>query len=237
VLRQEPGHEEALRVQTGLRAGTGVAESGRAEIPAQDELREALTLDAPAVAPHSLNHSAEEINATTEYVPGGFVETIGEEVETGRQPEVEEIAPEIQQETSLISDEGARAPALVLAQSEGGLALYWELPERALDECSIDRNDGRAVARIVSFAPHGPTPARQEDTIVLAETIPVQAPPGCSAGKLKLDRYGAPNAVRAALGWETEDGFLPLTVGRSVHAWQADDSGREIVARASSALL
>lgn len=241
VLKQEPGHEEALRVRAQLRAGAGAAEQESKSVPGREELREALTVEAPPVAEQPLPAPVGEIGATTEYVPGGFVETVGEEIETGRPPEVQErgaeeqgAEPELEAEPSV---EETRFPALVLVQSEGGLALYWELPERALDECSIDREDGRAVARIVSFSPHGPTPERREDTIVLAETVPVQAPVGCSAGKLKLERYGAPAAVRAALGWESEDGFLPLSVGRGVDAWRADESARDLVVRASNALF
>lgn len=291
VLKQEPGHEEALRVQAQLRAGTGISEQERREAPTREERREALTVDAPRVAPDPLQPLAPDLAATTEYVPGGFVETVGEEIETGQQPEVEDIEPEaeglqpdveeLQPEAEDLQPEaddlpsqlneqpphveeppppgedltpgveelpsesqkeappagGERIPALVLAQTDDGLAFYWELPDRTLDECSIDRNDGRAVVRIVSFSPHGKAPERREDTIVLGETIPVEAPPGCRAGKLKLGRYGAPAAVRAALGWESEDGFLPLTVGRGLGAWRADESVRDLVIRATFALF
>lgn len=260
VLRQEPEHEEALRVQAQLLAGTGVADPERRDVKTREDLREALTIEAPPIAEQPL--AAPEVAATTEYVPGGFVETVGEEVETGRQPDVElkpsvedlkphvedlkpdvkelepdvkELPPEIHQPPPPVAEE--RSPALVLLQSGDGLALYWELPDRTLDECSIDRNDGRPVARIVSFSPHGKAPERSEHTIVLAETILVEAPLGCRAGKLKLDRYGSPAAVRAALGWESEDGFLPLTVGRSVDAWRADEKGRDLVLRATEALF
>lgn len=237
VLKQEPGHEEALRVKTQLSASTGTPNQEQRDTQVREEQREALTVEAPPALEHQPTVSVDDIGATTEYVPGGFVETVGEEIETGRPPEVEERISEPQPESPPSSIEECGAPALVLTQSEGGLSLYWELPDRALDECSVDRNEGRAVARIVSFSPHGPTPERREDTIVLAETIPVDAPPGCRAGKLKLERYGVPAAVRAALGWETEDGFLPLTVGRGVEAWRADESARALVARASNALL
>lgn len=237
VLKQEPGHEEALRVRAQLGANSGLPDQAHRETPDREELREALTVEAPPVAERPSKLSVGEIGATTEYVPGGFVETVGEEVETGRQPEVEERISEPLPEVHSRAIEEYSAPALVLAQSDGGLSLYWELPDRSLDECSVDRNEGRAVARIVSFSPHGPTPERREDTIVLAETIPVDAPAGCRAGKLKLERYGVPAAVRAALGWESEDGFLPLTVGRGVEAWREDENGRALLARASSALL
>jgi hypothetical protein len=240
VLREEPEHEEALRVQAELRNGT-FAEAERRDTTTREELREALTREAPPVV-------IAEVGATTEYVPGGFVETVGEEIETGRPPIVADVSsvaeasspadatPRVEAAPEPPKPERRQSPALVLEQSTSGLAFYWELPGSALEECSIDQNDGRAVARIVSFSPHGNVPERHEETVALAETIPVDAPDGSSAGKLKLDRYGAPAAVRAALGWESEDGFLPLTVGRALASLPTDENGDDLALRAAAQL-
>ncbi len=336
VLREEPGHEEALRVQAELRSGTGAGLSQ--EQSAREFRREALTLEAPPV---------EEVSQvpppvpgeTTEYVPGGFLETTGEEIETGRPPEAAEIPPEavdvspeaadipseavdVPPEAADVPPEAADVPpeaveippaaaeipseavelppeaavaktvdqpasqtsetppleeppsfrdeeedvplsslsettlaaehepefvapsagienrsvALVVAQSEAGLAFYFELPEATLDECSVDRSDGRAVARIVSFSPHGASPERREDTVDLAETISADAPWGVRAGSLRLSRHGAPAFVRAALGWESEDGFLPFTVARNLSEVALQEGAADLHARASLAL-
>ncbi len=321
VLVQEPGHEEALRVQQELRTGTG-STAGPGNQPAQTQERElereALTREAPPVkevVPVS-EPPADLPGESTEYVPGGFVETTGEEIETGRPPVVEEVvveegvvvedmgeapgplaqeeapasserptlesgareseAPVSSERLTLESDapdsdahesldvepsegepsepssseassgeglpeedgaEEARVVALVLSQTPSGLALYWELPDATLDECSVDRHDGRAVARIVSFSPHGAAPERHEDTVILTETIPMETPSGCQAGKLTLSRHGAPSFVRAALGWESEDGFLPFTVGRSLEDWKRAEGGSALAERAATALF
>src|SRR5690606_13684928 len=172
VLAEEPGHVEALRVKaelTGADAGSRKARS--------DSFRELSTVEAPPVA--------DLPGETTEYIPGGFVETTGEEIETGRPPEVQEeiapattvqaTAPEIAAaESPTSSAEGeapqvvvSLSPILVLKQDHAGLAIYWELPDVTLEQCSIDSDEGQAVVRIVGFSPEGASPQRREDTIVL----------------------------------------------------------------------
>ncbi len=284
VLSEEPGHEEALRVQRELRAGSAGVDSVSTDAQSRERSREALTREAPPVQQRTLRAEppSDLPGETTEYVPGGFVETTGEEIETGRPPVVEEdeavfsgpaidsgatetassgtgpaesaVGGQIAAEAAPAEDATAedaiaqnepvepapsdaapieaRSVALVLSQTPSGLALYWELPDSTLDECSVDRSDGRAVARIVSFSPHGAAPERHEDTIILAETIPVAAPPGCLAGKLRLERHGTPSFVRAALGWESEDGFLPFTVGRALDEWDRVEGGELLAGRA-----
>lgn len=239
VLREEPEHEEALRVRSEL---TGDPFPG-AEASGTDPGREAVTAPAP---------SASEIpGETTEYVPGGFVETTGEEIETGQPPPVETRDPppvesgetdgaedDVTSDVASEPSDGAgtataSGPQLVLYQSSEGMVLYWELPRQTLHECSVDEDEGRGVVKIVGFSARGMSPEKQEQTVVLAETHPLDGPSGCPAGKLRLDRFAEPLAVRAALGWESPDGFLPFTVGRSLDGVRADRQLAELAARAT----
>lgn len=219
VLALEPGHEEALRVKAEL-LGTDSASS---PAPSRPEAREALTKEAPPVV---------EYPATTEYVPGGFVETTGEEIETGRPPVVEPVAEPIAEPIAEApADE--RAPALVLSQDHSGLALYWELPRAALLRCSVDEADGRAALRLVGFSATGVSPGRVDETIPLEEVMLVSDSDDLQIGRLSLAGFAAPMAVRAALGWASEDGFLPLTVGRFLEECGADRAARTLAERAA----
>lgn len=68
VLATEPDHQEALRVQHALVGGPD---------PARADAKVAAT---------ELARPTKESPATPDYIPAGFVETIGEEVETGKPP-------------------------------------------------------------------------------------------------------------------------------------------------------
>jgi hypothetical protein len=219
VLALEPGHEEALRVQAEL-LGTDSASSQAASPP--DASRDALTKEAPPVADYP---------AVTEYVPGGFVETTGEEIETGRPPVVEVIeAPAVEERAPAVEE---RAPALVLSQDQSGLGLYWELPRAALLRCSVDEADGQAALRLVGFSATGVSPGRVDETILLEEVMLLSDQDEVQVGKLSRQDFAAPMAVRAALGWASEDGFLPLTVGRFLEECGADRAARTLAERAA----
>jgi hypothetical protein len=315
VLAQEPDHEEALRVKALLLGEGPLAAPSSAighEIPKPDPRQ-------PPFRP--------DFAATTEYVPGGFLDTTGEEIQTGKPPAVEsapappvtqvtehpqtqaapseqpgaghqaaatqaapppaappqqsaapsesalpaevaefpleasepplEAAPEqgvapqhepsLQAEASAsaepesttsgvdapLSDEATAQPFLILAQKAGGLSLYWELPRVALRRCSVDEGEGTAALRLVGFSPSGPVPGRVDKTIPLGETHMLKDEADFQAGSLVLDEFGAPLAVRAALGWESEDGFLPLTVGRYLEECLGDRSIEGVADRAA----
>jgi len=273
VLRVEPEHQEALRVRREL---TGEPAPKPAE-PAVS--RTAVTAPAPPV----------EDASTPDYVPGGFVDTVGEEIRTGKPPVVEEVVTEPEEvpdvkavdepvdvvdepvdvvdepvdvvdeppataatESSPVSSEveesaaespeapvesvpasappsvDMHSPALILAQNDQELALYWELPTSALEHCGVDLSEGDAALRLVAFSPAGNTPERHERTILLsAVKNPVNtSDPFLGAGALRLPEFCEPTAVRAAIGWANEDEFLPLCVGRTVEeCGAASDTG------------
>lgn len=220
VLEEEPGHEEALRVKAELlEESEKVGGSRKAR---RENSRELSTVDAPEVAPLP--------GETTEYVPGGFVETTGEEIQTGRPPEVQTVV-----EPAPLK-EVPPAPVLVLIQTEAGLFIYWELPDATLEHCSIDPNEGQAVVRVVGFSPEGARPQRREETVVLHSTNAIESSEGVRTGKLHLNEFGDPFAVRAALGWESDAGFLPFTVGRPFASLGEDASTQALAARVAQHL-
>lgn len=279
VLREEPEHQEALRVRREL-------------------LGEKEPEPAPAAVPIE-----KEPGATPDYVPGGFVDTTGEEIRTGNPPVVqeepvldpnpaqEEAAPTVEEEpvasaaedealaageepsddepprsrvmplvdVAEVSESGsavvsavravpeplseplkadsapqtvALAPCLILKQSKKSLSLYWELPGSALEHCGVDSDEGQATVMLVAFTPSGAAPVRDEYTLELPSPEE-QDPRG--AGVKKLKELAEPSVVRAALGWESDEGFLPLCVGRSVEEWGASGESEELLARATAA--
>lgn len=233
VLKEEPDHQEALRVYAEL-----LRESGRAQ-PSQgdglnDPTREAETRAAPLVQ--------ELPGATTEYVPGGFVETTGEEVDTGKPPEValhepaaeppsaakprveNPISPPVEAEIPRAAhhegrDEAASAqssePHLLLIQSEADLTLYWELSHDSEASSSV-------LIKVVGFAPCGTSPERQEKSVAISGRV----------GHVRLTEFSSPKAVRAALGEEQEEGFVPLVVGRFIEEYAGDPSNGSLLSRA-----
>jgi hypothetical protein len=127
-------------------------------------------------------------------------------------------------------------PLLVLEQTRSGLSLYWELPRAALLRCSVDEADGKAALRLVAFSPQGPAPGRLDKTFFLEATTVVRDEPDFQAGRLSLSEFAAPLAVRVALGWQSDDGFLPLTVGRPLGDLASDPANVAAVGRATPQL-
>ncbi len=96
---------------------------------------------------------------------------------------------------------------LVMDRRRSTLSLYFELPAEVLDRCKGERAAGRAVVQVVAFSPAGEHPIRRERTLELGDK---------QKGVLRVDGFAESDAVRAALGWLTEDGFRPLAVARSL---------------------
>lgn len=81
VLATEPDHQEALRVQRAL---VGGPDSSRADAQTATS---AGSKSAPAAPVGSeLARPLKDSPTTSDYMPTGFVETIGEEIETGKPP-------------------------------------------------------------------------------------------------------------------------------------------------------
>jgi len=249
VLIEEPEHDEARRVWIEL--------SGGAPLPVGVK---PPSSPRPPSAPATLN--VPSTGETPDYVPGGFVETTGEAVESEEPPEVLEKegsgdvsvavspppAPSVPLESSAEVDlelssnthapqEGV-SPALVLVSEPGRVFLYWELPLRALEECGVDVNEGAAHLRLVALVPRGATPERFERSIPLSYGHEVANADLVhrGAGWLSVDDLPPGATVRAAVGWEFEDAFLPLAVARSIEQLGADRDAVALVRRAEAVL-
>lgn len=250
VLREEPEHHEALRVRRELIGHD--APLSRAPDSAPSPMRSSLS---GASTQESNLATPSDPPATPEYVPGGFLDTTGEEIQTGKPPVVEAAvepaasldAPELPSlvDDALAADDApaavadsvqgesqiALAPYLVIDQESSSLSLYWELPPSALAHCGVDLNDGGPAIRLVAFTPSGISPVRSE------RTLNIEAAPGeLGTGTRFLPEFGKPAVVRAALGWQSSDGFLPLSVGRSLQEWNESDDFAGLLERAESEL-
>ena len=240
VLREEPEHHEALRVRRELIGHDAPLPKAPESAPAP--VRSPPKDTAPAEPTPAL---PSEPAATPEYVPGGFLDTTGEEIQTGKPPVVEvaepepEAAPEPESAASVATaapqptddSQVALAPYLVIAQEKSSLSLYWELPPSALAHCGVDTADGGPAIRLVAFTPSGISPVRSE------RTLNIESAGGeLGAGTLILPEFGKPAVVRAALGWQSSDGFLPLSVGRSPEEWDESEEFSELLERAESEL-
>jgi hypothetical protein len=221
VLTEEPEHDEARRVWTDLSGGAPLPGAVSQHNPSHSP---------PASPPISVAQAGE----TPDYVPGGFVETTGETVESEVPPEV--VAVERGNETfSAVLP--VLPPALVLFSEPGRVLLYWELPLRALEQCGVDVNEGEARLRLVSVVPRGASPERFERSIALSDGQEVIGAEALSrgAGWLSVDDLPIGATVRAAVGWEFEDAFLPLAVARSIEQLGADRDALALVVRAEAA--
>lgn len=252
VLTEEPEHEEARRVWIEL--------SGGAPLPVGVD-----ALSSPRSPSASAPLSAPSTGETPDYVPGGFVETTGEAVESEEPPEVREkegsgdvsvaispplappapnvplqssagIDPELSSNTD--PPKAEVSPALVLVSEPGRVFLYWELPRRALEECGVDVNEGAAHLRLVALVPRGAIPERFERSIPLSDGHEVASEDVVhrGAGWLSVDDLPPGATVRAAVGWEFEDAFLPLAVARSIEQLGADRDAVALVSRAEAVL-
>jgi hypothetical protein len=124
----------------------------------------------------------------------------------------------------------------VLSQQPDGLVLYWELPRAALARCSVDEADGRAALRVVGFSASGSNPGRVDKTLALGPAMLLMDDGELQIGRMTLPEFGPPVAVRAARGWESSDGFLPLTVGRFLEECGADHDTQDLADRAAQHL-
>jgi hypothetical protein len=267
VLREEPDHAEALRVRAEL-MGNSPSNPPESEIPKRDSLL--LRKSEAPVSASEVLYEAE----TTEYVPGGFVETTGEVIESEEPPEVDEapepeasepvaVAPEIAEPEPAEPEPAAPEPeaseiaasesesnsqpvaapeeanvALVLVQSDREVSLYWELPRPALDQCGVDPTDGEAALRLVTVVPSGVTPERSERAVSLSSGQEVLSSDGVErgAGWIRFSDLPPGAAIRAAVGWNLGDAFLPLAVARSVEECGADQLSTDLVRRVREAL-
>ncbi len=119
------------------------------------------------------------------------------------------------------------APALILSQQGPITRAYWELPERVLDQCGVDRSEGAACVKMVSIIPHGAHPERREETYYLRDGKQF----GPDLGQIDLPTASGVAAVRAALGWVSGDLFLPICVAKNLSELASDDSAQALLSR------
>jgi hypothetical protein len=264
VLASEPDHEEAARVLAALRgqgapqrsARSGSAESGPPSAPLRDVAPE-RSAEVPPPPPEAL------AGETTEYVPAGFVETTGEEIASAEPPPVAaEQAPSSGWDSSEVATEPGREPAaadsdgapvaaaeslpeatdaalaalfpearvaaeLVVDQQGDTLGLYWEFPPEALDLRGIDPSEGRLAIQVVEFVPEGLRPRRHDRAVY---------PEHSFTGATRLSGLSPRAAVRAALGWDSEVGFQPVAVARSLDSLLTPSADAPLAERARAAL-
>lgn len=203
VLDLEPDHEVALRLRREMTLD---------ETPREPTLRESTTRP--------------EVRLPSVVAP--LVETMGEEIQTGKPPVVEEVVaapssePAVQdaaEQEAAVNGEAvqeppvSRPPFLALGRASTGLGLYWELSQDVLGRAGIDVSEGHLALKVVTFAPHGAAPRRNERTLRLDANWAEQ-----SHGRLFLSDVAVDEPVRAAVGFQLSDVFVPLAVGREVKA-------------------
>lgn len=240
VLMEEPDHQEALRVRAEL-LDPGSEES----LASREESRSALTRATPPV---------EDLpGATPEYIPGGYLETTGEEIETGRPPEV---AP-VEQESKPVAAPTAEP---LVAEVTSGQA---EQADEGFSAEDAPTEVEQVVEPIVAAADEAP----RTPQLLLVQTssglevhweIPDAAAPGSviiqvvgfvphgatpvrrektvtveqATGQVWLEEFSSPCAVRAALGRQDGSEFVAFTLGRFVEEIGSEKLSRELLARA-----
>ena len=103
-----------------------------------------------------------------------------------------------------------------------GLGLYWELSQDALASAGIDTSEGHLALKVVTFAPDGAAPRRAERTLRLEANLAEE-----SQGQLLLSDVSPDEPVRAAVGFQLSDVFVPLAVGREVKS-PGDDAPESV---------
>jgi len=140
VLATEPDHQEALRVQHVLVGGSDAVQVPHpsASIPPQ-----------VAAAGSELARPLKESAATPDYIPAGFVETIGEEIQTGKPPLVAPAASFTAPEASRTVPEEGAAPEEGPAPVEENREM-----EEVLDSAALDPEEASGVMEKPSGTDH-----------------------------------------------------------------------------------
>lgn len=240
VLAQEPDHEVALRLRRELTAGetarseeapavelrtarddlviTSGEEIQTGPLPSASELASGLASDASSSAhnePESAAAAAPEEPAPAQPEPPASAQS-------------EPQGAEEQEGAALAS---VAAPLLIVQQSEEGIRLYWELSPEVVESAGIESSSGHASVRVVAFSPTGSRLQREERSIDLSQEFAERQ------GVLILREFPPPAVVRAAVGWQLSDAFVPLAVGRSWGEWEASEADGARVAELRARLL
>jgi len=226
VLGIEPDHEEALRIRAELLAGDDLAAENTRENapPLTARLADRASEGGPQQEPAAAGAGQERGEfPSTEYVPVVVVDTTGHEVGHTPPPPLA-----FEQSPPLVAEPPAREPRVVEPDAEGdsvpllaieqrgtSLHLYWELPADSATRFGLTEPESGPAVVVVAFTPSGPRPVRDQRTIRLSW----QAPFG---GSLVVSDLADRAAVRAAVGWLSDETFLPLSVGRSLERLEAE---------------
>lgn len=212
VLKDEPDHDEALRVLEGLSSSGG-------EARAKSEEMSTLAVSAASREPEPLTEGEAAEHAALASDPR-YVETTGETLESGPLPPVAPVdAAPVE---AAPREHEPSEPVLFVAGTSGALRLYFELPRASLESCGVDPSHGHAAVRLVGFEPRGDRPERRD------VTRPVEG----TRGRLEVTDFADSAVVRAALGWVTGEDFLPFTVARAL----STDALGDVELRAARAL-
>lgn len=236
VLSQEPGHQEALRVQEAFR-GTDAATKTTDQIKIPEtplEATEAASADAapsaPAPAPASslaLPLAAEDKGAAAVAPePANLVETIGEEIQTGEPPAVDQGSAPADSPPAIVE------PELVALQGPDELLLYFEMPTSELLRWQTEQQ-GELVVKVASVVPGGRAPQVTERIESLAQVMDREE--SRVSGSLTVHPLVAGATTRAALGWARGEAFAPLAVAHSLETCGADPRRRSLAERAAHA--
>jgi len=165
VLSAEPDHQEALRVQRALLAGADMTRADAAPTKGAS-----APLQAERVT--ELTRPGHETFATSDYIPAGFVETIGEEVETGKPPQVilhpepapapreaekADLSGAVPAESTAVPAESTAVPAestAVLAESTAVPAESTAVPAESEPGSAVDPEEASGVMEKPSGTEH-----------------------------------------------------------------------------------
>ena len=198
----------------------------RAPEPVEGELREPTAEEAPEPIAEEPSESPEEqeaaalvaVEAIAAQVPLDEdvaelprVEEVSEAASPSRE-ELESAAPgapssptspsEPPEQASSFPLEGPPEDVLFVESSDAGVGVYWELSRASLDRVRRRMPEGEPVLRLVALRPSWEGSERFERVVALhGET-----------GLLRFSEFESTDVVRAAVGWRSPEGFVPLAV-------------------------
>ncbi len=127
-------------------------------------------------------------------------------VESATPPEVAPVTP-VTPPTSFPFDV-PREDALFIEIDERGVGVYWELCPATLDRVRRRMPEGEIVVRVVALRPAWDGAERFERSVVVHEETGV-----LRLSEIRPSEVQGPSVVRAAVGWQSPEGFTPLALG------------------------
>jgi hypothetical protein len=208
-LEPEPESAPAPELASAVpsREALESAPPGSFEAPAPSE-------DIPSV--FAFDHAAPESaaaadQAASDYAVASEHDAATEVVASSAEPAVESAAPsEVAPPAPPTSFpfEVPHEDALFIEVDERGVAVYWELCPATLDRVRRRMPEGETVLRVVALRPSWEGAERFERTVVVHEETGV-----LRLSEIRPSETQGPSVVRAAIGWQSPEGFTPLALG------------------------